>query len=129
MSTGGDEKVSAYMPFYVGDWLEATADLSLEEQGAYLRLLAHMWKREGSLELRPDLLARLLGVDPRTWKRLWSKLRRLFVVTAGLDGVDTFTQKRLAAELSKAKRLAPGLRSTTVGPARLGAKGALAEAD
>lgn len=93
--------VDAYMRLYVGDWLVATAELSLEEQGAYLRILCHMWRRDGWLVLEPEKLARLLAVDRATWDRLWATLKDFFTVDP--DGGLFFTQKRLLAELATAK--------------------------
>jgi uncharacterized protein YdaU (DUF1376 family) len=96
-----EKRVDVYMRLYVSDWLEATADLSLEEQGAYLRLLAFMWKRDGWLVLDHHALARLMAVSRRNWDRLWSKLSRFFIVN---EDVKTFTQKRLQEELASAHK-------------------------
>jgi len=44
-------KTAPFFPFYVDDWLEDEAifDIGLECEGAYIRLLAAMWKRGGSI--------------------------------------------------------------------------------
>lgn len=97
----GEAKIDSYMRLYVADWLEATADLTLEEQGAYLRLLAHMWKRRGHLAIDHDCLARLLYISRTRWLCLWGRLKRYFIVD---EEASTFSQKRLLAELEKAKR-------------------------
>ncbi|HWP38980.1 MAG TPA: DUF1376 domain-containing protein [Gemmatimonadales bacterium] len=66
---------------YAKEWLEGTAHLSLEEQGAYQRLLDHEWERG---PLNPDMgeLANLLGVSRQRFAKLWAKLRRYFPAQA-----------------------------------------------
>jgi uncharacterized protein YdaU (DUF1376 family) len=92
------EKVDVFMPFFVGDYLRDTADLSLEERGAYDQLLFHMWIRDGRLPLDHHRLARMVGADLPTWERVWPIIQRFFTVTD-----DCITQKRLAAELDRAR--------------------------
>jgi uncharacterized protein YdaU (DUF1376 family) len=48
--------------FYPGDWLgsQRVSLLTLEEEGAYLRLLASCWQH-GSIPSDPDKIARLIG--------------------------------------------------------------------
>ncbi len=50
-----------WFSFYVADWLVDTASMSLEEQGAYMRLLSHQWQ-EGGIPSEPKRIARVLGV-------------------------------------------------------------------
>src|SRR5437763_15843580 len=70
---------------YAKDWLVGTAQLTLEEQGAFLRLLDHQWER-GPLEHDPKALARLLGVSVRTFGRLWKQLAPHFPVSGNGHG-------------------------------------------
>ena len=63
---------------YARDWLVGTAHLTLEEQGAYQRLLDHEWD-SGPLLRNHDTLARLLSVDAPTFERLWVRLQHHFV--------------------------------------------------
>jgi len=53
--------------FYPGDWLgsQRVALLSLEEEGAYLRLLASCWQH-GSIPSDPEKIARLIGKGAST---------------------------------------------------------------
>lgn len=62
---------------YAKTWLVATAHLSLEEQGAYQRLLDHQWV-DGALPTDERDRARLLGVTLIKWRRLWARLEPLF---------------------------------------------------
>lgn len=70
------QKPPAYQ-HYAKDWLADTAHLSLEEQGAYQRLLDHQWL-EGPLELDTTDLQRRLGVSAPRFRRLWARLARFF---------------------------------------------------
>jgi len=59
-----------YMPFYVDDWLssDSVESFTLEQQGAYLLLLARQWKaKDGMLPKDEPTLAR--------WSRLGSRWR------------------------------------------------------
>ena len=91
------EKVDIFMPLYVSDYLRDTSDLSLEENGAYCRLLFHLWVRQGTVRLDHDRLARVVGTDRRTWARIWPVLERFFHIEDG-----NITQRRLAKELERA---------------------------
>ncbi len=53
--------------FYPGDWLgsQRVSLLTLEEEGAYLRLLASCWQH-GSIPSDPDMIARLIGKGAST---------------------------------------------------------------
>jgi uncharacterized protein YdaU (DUF1376 family) len=53
--------------FYPGDWLgsQRVSLLTLEEEGAYLRLLASCWQH-GSIPSDPDKIARLIGKGAST---------------------------------------------------------------
>ncbi|MGJ0510232.1 MAG: DUF1376 domain-containing protein [Methylocystis sp.] len=61
-----------WFPFYAADWLTSPAVLamSLEQQGAYLRLLAIAWnagRDEPALPAAPAELARMLGLSLKRW--------------------------------------------------------------
>lgn len=53
--------------FYAGDWLSSqrVALMSLEEEGAYIRLLAFCWQH-GSIPAEPEQIARLIGKGAST---------------------------------------------------------------
>jgi uncharacterized protein YdaU (DUF1376 family) len=94
-----DPKVDVFMPWYVGDYLMATADLDIEEHGAYSLLLMHLWKRGGRLPLDHGRLARLCRVGADRWAEIWEVIGRFFTAADG-----HITQKRLSAELTRAQQ-------------------------
>jgi uncharacterized protein YdaU (DUF1376 family) len=53
--------------FYPGEWLESqgVSMLTLEEEGAYLRLLCYCWQH-GSIPADPEKIARLIGKGSST---------------------------------------------------------------
>jgi uncharacterized protein YdaU (DUF1376 family) len=95
-----EQKVDIFMPFYVGDYLRDTAHLSLEEHGAYSRLLLNMWGQRGHLPLDHARLARLAGTSRKKWERIWPVIAGFFEVDKANGSI---TQKRLALELDRAR--------------------------
>jgi len=87
-----------YMPWYAADHRQDTPHLSLEQDGAYRRMIDAMWNAGGRLPNDPQKLARILRVDIRKWKFLSAAVLPFFEV----DG-DELTHKRVTAELAKAK--------------------------
>lgn len=67
--------------FYAKDWLVDTARLTLEEEGAFIRLLAHEWI-EGHIPADEREIARLLGVGIRTFRKLFRSLRKHFLANS-----------------------------------------------
>jgi len=114
----------SYFPWNAGDYLSdpKVTGKSLEEQGAYVRLLSLMWKR-GESKVDPSWCslpdndvehARSLGITPRHWKRLRAALvdGPMAVFTVNDDGL--LVNKRLTAEfvraLEKSKKAATAAR-------------------
>jgi uncharacterized protein YdaU (DUF1376 family) len=64
-------------PMYARDWLVDTAGLTLEQQGAYVRLLSHQWI-EGPLPDNEKELARRLAVTVSVFRRLWGRISEFF---------------------------------------------------
>ena len=58
------------MPLYIGDYFAKTVHLSLEEDGAYLRLLMAMWASNGILVNDAKLLARICKVSVAKWRKI-----------------------------------------------------------
>jgi len=99
-------KKAPYFQFYPNDWLDSERifDMGLECEGAYIRLLAAMWKRSGFVPDKPTWCCNLLRCKPSTWK----KIRRVLVDDLGvvlvkdstlfnsrlLEEVKVFEQKR-----------------------------------
>jgi uncharacterized protein YdaU (DUF1376 family) len=75
-----------YMPFFVDDWLssDAVESFTLEQQGAYLLLLARQWKaKDGYLPKDEATLARWSRLGPR-WRTVGRPiLDQCFVERAG----------------------------------------------
>jgi uncharacterized protein YdaU (DUF1376 family) len=66
---------------YARDFLvDETAHLSLEATGAYVKLLCHQWLK-GSLDPDVALLARLVNVPVKEFRRVWKELADHFPVT------------------------------------------------
>ena len=68
--------------FYPGDWLSSlrVSLMTLEEEGAYIRLLCYCWKH-GDLPASPEELARLIGKGATP--ELASKLLDMFESKGG----------------------------------------------
>lgn len=81
--------------FYPKDWLADTAWMTLEEQGAYMRLLSYQWV-EGPLPNDDVDLARRLGLTSRQFPALWKRLGHLFPTVDG-----RLCNQRMEAERQK----------------------------
>ncbi len=62
---------------YAKEWLVDTAHLSLEEQGAYLRLLDHQWVN-GVLPTDERDRAKLLSLTLSAFRRIWRRIGGFF---------------------------------------------------
>lgn len=83
--------------WYPKDYLadENVVLMSLEEQGAYVRLMCFCWL-EGSIPCELPKLARLCGVSPADMERLWTGVENCFVRVG-----DRMTHPRLDTERKK----------------------------
>lgn len=63
-----EPKSDTWMPFYVGDYLAATARLTTEQHGAYLLLLLDYW-RNGPPPNDDPVLAQIARMTPVAWKK------------------------------------------------------------
>lgn len=91
-----------FLPLYVDDYDGAvsSAGLSLEEDGAYCRLLRAMWRAGGYLPHDRARLARMLGVTTKKFDVIWAAIGRFFETTP--DG--RIAQVRLLVEYEKAQK-------------------------
>jgi uncharacterized protein YdaU (DUF1376 family) len=87
-----------FMQLYVADYIGDTLHLTTEQHGAYLLLLMAMWRAGGSLPNEEHKLARIVGLSPARWRRVSGDVLAFFDEING-----QITQKRLAAEIEKAK--------------------------
>lgn len=95
--------------FYPSDWLgsQRVSLMTLEEEGAYIRLLAYCW-RHGSLPADPEAVARLIGKGAST--TLASRVLTMFQpplvppLVPPLSGGTVLVHDRLEDERSKQLR-------------------------
>lgn len=90
----------AWMPLYIGDYLKDTMTLTLEEHGAYMRLIMAYWVQNGL----PDddvKLAAVVGVSAKQWQGLRKNLMGYFLLENG-----RLVHDRIDQELAKAKAMA-----------------------
>lgn len=92
--------------FYPSDWLgsQRVSLMTLEEEGAYIRLLAYCWQH-GSVPADPEAVARLIGKGAST--TLASRVLTMFQpplqppLVAPLNGGTVLVHERLEEERSK----------------------------
>jgi len=92
--------------FYPSDWLgsQRVSMMTLEEEGAYIRLLAYCWQH-GSVPADPEAVARLIGKGAST--TLASRVLTMFQpplqppLVAPLSGGNVLVHERLEEERSK----------------------------
>ena len=65
-------KSSPYFPFYPTDWLDSHQifNYTLEQEGAYIRLLSAAWKMGGGLPDNDRWICNVLRCKPSQWKRI-----------------------------------------------------------
>jgi uncharacterized protein YdaU (DUF1376 family) len=84
--------------FYAKDFLTGTSTMSLQEVGAYIRLLAYSWDA-GSVPTDPGERARLLGCAKSQERELWNKVGKKFMMRG-----DVYVNERIEEERSKQAR-------------------------
>ena len=87
-----------YMPFYPGDYLGDTMHLTLEQHGAYVKLMLCMWRTGGWLEDDPKKICQILSITKGRWAKLKPSIERFFIYQDG-----KFSQQRLLKEREKAR--------------------------
>lgn len=92
----------AWSKFYWDDFLVGTIELSAHDTGVYIKLLARMYGRDGSIPDDPPSLARLVGSDTRQFKRCLNKLIELGKITRE-NGV--LSNRRVLDELGKSREI------------------------
>ena len=86
-----------WFAFFPGDYLADTAHLSLEEHGAYLKLICHAWNHDGIVPGDPRQLGNIWGCHTNRAINLWGVLAEFFYETGG-----GFRHKRVDKEITKA---------------------------
>ncbi len=79
---------TSYFKFYPDDWLDSDSifEMTLEEEGAYIRLLAAMWKLGGSIADSQKRICNILRCRPAKWKKIRAALVDEFGVIKSIDG-------------------------------------------
>jgi uncharacterized protein YdaU (DUF1376 family) len=90
-----------WMPMFWGDFFANTLDLSAQELGAYICLIAHAWERGGSFDVSSSRLRRIARVNSFHWPRVWRRLSPFFEIEKLGDRM-TATHRRVLIELAKA---------------------------
>lgn len=98
-----------YMPFFPDAYMSDTVHLTMEEQGAYFRLLCWMWINDGKLENDDKKIARILNTHPNKWQ----KLRPSVVAYFTPCGPGYVTQNRLQKEYQRANKSTPNITPDT----------------
>ncbi len=91
------KEASAWMPFYIGDYLGDTQRLTTEQHGAYLLLILDYW-RNGPAPDDDAVLQQITKLDRAGWKRCRPALQRLFNIVDG-----EWRHKRIEHELDRAR--------------------------
>jgi uncharacterized protein YdaU (DUF1376 family) len=81
------------MPMYWDAYLADTTHLTTEEHGAYMLLLAAMWRRNGSVPDDDKDNARILGLTPAKWRK--TKARFIETISGFTIESGTITQEKL----------------------------------
>jgi uncharacterized protein YdaU (DUF1376 family) len=81
------------MPMYWDAYLADTTHLTTEEHGAYMLLLAAMWRRDGQVPDDDRDNARILGLTPAKWRKI--KARFSSTISGFLIEGGTITQEKL----------------------------------
>jgi uncharacterized protein YdaU (DUF1376 family) len=101
-----NEKPPAFQ-FYPKAWMSSTAEMSLEAQGAYVRLLAWSWDN-GPLPADEARRARLVGLTLARFRRVWSEFAAKWIATdAGLTN-RRLEQQRVELEQYRQRQSAAG---------------------
>lgn len=71
--------------FFPRDWILGTAELTPEQQGAFIRLLAYAWEQTPpcTLPLEGGTLAMWVGVSPQKWRTISGPVLAKFEVVDG----------------------------------------------
>lgn len=106
MTVEDDDFDLPWFPFYPGDYLSSSrvARMTLEEQGAYLRLLCYQWQ-DGSIPSDPDERARLLAVPGEAQARLWPRLEPCFEENEDGNLVNPRLQQERQTALNRKRKL------------------------
>ena len=94
------KSVKVWFPIYVGDFFVQTSTMDGHEVGAYILILAQLWRNDGAIKADDRQLAKLVRANAKQWAAIKETLWPLFEIKAGL-----LTHPDITAEIAKAKAL------------------------
>jgi uncharacterized protein YdaU (DUF1376 family) len=97
-----------YIPIYIGDWEQDVNGLSIEAEGAWLKVIFKCWKNKGDFTATVDILARVCKVTPEKFASIlleW-KLNNLCAIIEHGDGVITLTSRRMKRDIENSSKKA-----------------------
>lgn len=109
-----------YMRFYPDDYCRDTIELTMEEQGVYMRLLCLMWLNGGKVKNDDSLIVKALPIERNKWLKVKPQLKPF--LTENLSGY--LTQKRLQFEYNFSAGITKALKENAQGAAPVAAGGA-----
>lgn len=92
-------KMDVWYPFYVGDYRKKTARLSCEQHGAYRQLIDEYWI-SGALPDDDAVLARIVGLELRHWRKHRPHIASFFIIADG-----RWVHNRVEEELERAREI------------------------
>jgi uncharacterized protein YdaU (DUF1376 family) len=100
-----------YIPLYIGDWEQDTNCLSLQAEGACLKIVFKCWKNKGVFMTDADSLCRLWKVDRTNFASILLELKtnNIFDLVENAAGGVMFTSRRIVRDVEiSAKRAVSG---------------------
>ena len=83
--------------WYPDTHIADTANLTLEEQGAYRLLMDNMWIKGGSIRNDDKEIARMLRISVKRWQKIRLKLADYLIIELGI-----ISQKRIRKDYKEA---------------------------
>ena len=98
-----------YIPLYIGDWEQDVNGLSIEAEGAWLKIVFKCWRNEGSFTATPEMMARICKVSTEKFATIlleW-KLGNICEISEHPDGLITVLNRRITkeCEISKIRQM------------------------
>jgi uncharacterized protein YdaU (DUF1376 family) len=109
-----------WFKFYPDDYLAGVIDLTAEEAGAYMALLALMYQRGGAIPNDDRWICGHVRLGTRAWHRVRERLCRLGKIIVDADG--TLANRRVISEIVSAKLQQEKHRNISVSGGKASAK-------
>jgi len=84
-------------PWFPDAHIADTANLTLEEQGAYRLLMDHMWIKRGAIRNDDKEVARMLRISVKRWQKIKGRLADYLIIDLGI-----ISQKRVQRDYQRA---------------------------